>query len=92
MGSTTAKKQKPSMFQVLLLDNSPSQEVSVHEADRVDFSQVKQHLQNGGSVFITSKDAQKIQRPKPTLQSSYVRARRNIGFVFRQHMRTQIDV
>jgi hypothetical protein len=77
--STTEKKQKPSMFQVLLLDNNPSQDVSVHEADHVDFSQVKQHLQNGGSVFITSTDTQKIQYPKPTPQTKYVNARRNMG-------------
>jgi len=80
------------MFQVLLLDNGPNQDLSVQEADHVDFSQVKQHLQNGGSVFITSTVGQKIERPKPTPQSGYVRARRNIGFLFRQRMRTQIDV
>ena len=48
------------MFQVLLLDNDANQDVEVQEAEQVDFCQVKEHLQNGGSVFITSKEAQKI--------------------------------
>ena len=31
----------------------------------VNFFQVKEHLKNGGSVFITSKDSQKQFTPKP---------------------------
>ena len=54
-----SKKIKPSIFQVLLLNNK-SQDVEVQESEQVDFSQVKQHLKNGGSVFITSKNTQKI--------------------------------
>lgn len=88
MITTTEKKQKPSMFQVLLLDNTENQDVSVQEAEQVDFCQVKEHLQNGGSVFITSTQAQKIQHHKIKAQLNYVRARRNVGFIFRQQVRS----
>ena len=58
------KKTKTQMFQVLLLDNNSSDDVEIQEADQVNFSQVKEHLKNGGSVFITSKDAQKTVLPQ----------------------------
>lgn len=83
-----ANATKP-LFQVLLLDNDASQDVSVHEGEQVDFCVVKEHLQNGGSVFITSNEAQKIEYPKTKAQSNYVRARKNIGFIFRQQLRSQ---
>jgi hypothetical protein len=76
------------LYQVLLLDNNTDQDVSVHEADQVDFCAVKEHLLNGGSVFITSTDAQKIQLPKNRSQNSYIRATRNMGFIFRQRLRS----
>jgi hypothetical protein len=76
------------MFQVLLLDNDASQDVEVQEAEQVDFCQVKEHLQNGGSVFITSKETQKMQAPKTKAQINYVRSRKNIGFIFRQRVRS----
>ncbi len=82
------KKTKPSMFQVLLLDNDKSQDVEVQEAEQVDFGQVKAHLKNGGSVFITSKDTQKITYPNTKAQLNYNRSRKNIGFLFRQHLRS----
>ncbi len=81
------KKTKPSIFQVLLLDNNADQDVVVHESEQVDFSHVKEHLQNGGSVFITSKDNQKISYPKTKAQLNYNKSRRNMGFLFRQQMR-----
>ena len=62
--SITIKKTKTPMFQVLLLDNDASDCVEVQEADQVDFFQVKKHLKNGGSVFITSKYSQKQLYPK----------------------------
>jgi hypothetical protein len=52
-------KNKPRVFQVLLLDNS-SQDVEIQEAEQVDFLRVEKHLAHGGSVFITSKNSQKI--------------------------------
>jgi len=77
------------LYQVLLLANNADQDVSVHEAAQVDFCIVKEHLQNGGSVFITSKEAQKILTPRSHMQSRCVRAQRNIGFIFRQRLRSQ---
>jgi len=76
------------MFQVLLLENNENQDVSIQEAEQIDFSQVKEHLQNGGSVFITSTEAQKVNRHNTKAQVNYMRARRNVGFIFRQHLRS----
>ena len=81
------KKTKSSIFQVLLLKNNSSQDVEVNESEQVDFCRVKEHLKNGGSVFITSKDTQKLAYPKTKAQQNYSRSRRNYGFLFRQQMR-----
>lgn len=58
------EKEKSPVFQVLLLDNDVSQDVEVQEAEQVDFARVQEHLARGGSVFITSKNSQKIAPPK----------------------------
>lgn len=76
------------MFQVLLLDNNASDDVEIQEADQVNFSQVKEHLKNGGSVFITSKDAQKTFYPKSKAQQNYNKSRRIYGALFRQYSRS----
>ena len=60
----TVKKEKPRMFQVLLLGNDDSQDVEVQETEQVDFARVEKHLAHGGSVFITSKNSQKITLPR----------------------------
>ena len=82
------KKTKQSVFQVLLLDNDVSEDVEVQEAKQVDFSQVKKHLRNGGSVFITSKGSQKLSLPKAKIQQNYSSSRRTCGFLFHQHLRS----
>lgn len=82
------KKTKNPIFQVLLLDNDASDDVEVQEAVQVDFLQVKEHLRNGGSVFITSKDSQKQLYPRTKAQLNYNKSRRNYGFLFRQHLRS----
>jgi len=76
------------MFQVLLLDNDASDDVEVREADQVDFLQVKKHLKNGGSVFITRKDSQKSLHHKPNAQLNFHKSRRTYGALFRQHLRS----
>ncbi len=83
-----SKTTKPSQFQILLLDNDESQDVEVTEAEDVDFGQVKQHLRNGGSVFITSRASQKIRTPKISVQTSYSRSRKNLGLLFHQRLRS----
>jgi hypothetical protein len=78
--------QKLPMFQVLLLDNDKTDNVEVQEAKQVDFSLVKEHLKNGGSVFITSKKSQRVALPKARVQENYSRTRRNYGALFRQRL------
>ena len=60
----TVKKEKARVFQVLLLDNNEGDYVEVQESRNVDFARVEEHLAHGGSVFITSKNSQKIALPK----------------------------
>jgi hypothetical protein len=55
------KRQKERLFQSLFLSNDKSQEVKVIEDEQIDFGKVQKHLDNGGSVFITSKNSQKLQ-------------------------------
>jgi len=81
------RKPKPSIFQVLLLDNGRSQDIEVQESEQVDFSQIKEHLRNGGSVFITSKEKQKMAYPKTKAQHNLNTSRRNLGCLFRQRIK-----
>jgi hypothetical protein len=82
------KKTRVPLFQVLLIDNDASEDVEVQEAKQVNFLQVKEHLKNGGSVFITSKHSQKLVHPKAKAQLNYSKSRRNYGALFRQHLRS----
>ncbi len=59
-----SKRNIPAKFQVLFLRNDTSEEVEVHEMKKVDFQTVRERLENGESVFITSKNSQKINPPK----------------------------
>jgi hypothetical protein len=61
---TETKKEKAKLFQVILLNNDATQGVEVQEAEQVDFLRVQKHLKYGGSVFITSKNSQKLSFPK----------------------------
>ena len=88
MTTQLKKRTRPSVFQVLLLGNDASEDVEVQEAEQVDFFQVKEHLKNGGSVFITSRGSQKLSFPKAKAQQNYNRSRKTIGLLFRQHMRS----
>jgi len=77
--SERTKSSQP-LFQVLLLDNTAELDVTVHESAAVDFCTVKEHLKNGGSVFITSKKHQKITQPKARrAQQNYIASRNNYG-------------
>lgn len=59
------KKINPRNFQVLFLRNDDSQDVEVHEVKEVDFLTIQERLEHGESVFITSKNSQKLSPPKP---------------------------
>ncbi len=87
MTAQLKKRIKPSVFQVLLLDNDAGDDVEVQEAKQVNFCQVKAHLKNGGSVFITSKGAQKLSYPKAKAQQNYSRSRQTYGFLFQRNLR-----
>jgi hypothetical protein len=58
------KKAKLQKFQVLFLRNDSSQEVEVQDVKQVDFLTIQEHLEQGDSVFITSKPSQKLNEPK----------------------------
>jgi hypothetical protein len=55
------KRQKQRLFQSVFLSNGRSQDVMVMEDDYIDFEEVQKHLDNGGSVFITSRNSQKLR-------------------------------
>jgi hypothetical protein len=88
----TAKKNNTQLFQVLLLDNSSNNDVTVHETGKVNYFTVKQHLNNGGSVFITSKNSQKIATSKKRACQNYNRARRRIGNLLLTNLRNSKSV
>jgi hypothetical protein len=79
----TDNTKKPAVYQVLLLDNDDTDDAAVSEAKKVNFTQVKEHLQSGGSVFITSKANQKVTLPKQHAQQNYCRSRQVSGVLFR---------
>ena len=58
-----AESEKAQVFQVMLLSNDRSDEVEIHETEKVDFLKISEHLTRGGSVFITSKRSQKLATP-----------------------------
>jgi hypothetical protein len=58
-GILEAKGEKSQVFQVMLLSSNASQ-VEVEEAEQIDFLRIQEHLRQGESVFITSKNSQKI--------------------------------
>ena len=60
---TQIKSEKPRTFQVMLLCNDKTKNVEVHEEKEIDYSIIQNHLQRGGSVFITSKPSQKLTLP-----------------------------
>jgi len=86
--SVANKKMKSTMFQVLLLNNDAAEDVKVQEGEQVNFVQVKEHLKNGGSVFITSKDSQKLPNFSSRAQRNYSQSRRTYGALFRRDLRS----
>jgi len=84
----TNRKDKPSLYQVLFLDNGESQDVEVQEAEQVDFCVVKKHLRNGGSVFITSRPEQKVDVSNSKAQENYSRSRKTLGFLLHKRLKS----
>jgi len=50
-----------SMFQLLFLKDDENQCVEVEEVEEIDFRKVKEHLEQGESVFITPKRKEKVE-------------------------------
>ncbi len=68
-------------FQVLFLRNDDSQEVEVQEVNKVDFTAVQEHLDQGESVFITSRSTQKLKAPNQ-ISSRKLKTRLATSFYF----------
>ena len=47
-------------FQVFFIKNDRDQSVYIDEDEKVDLPKIKKHLARGESVFITSREAQKL--------------------------------
>lgn len=60
------EEEKPK-FQLIFLKDNEDQSVEVVEVEKIDFTEVEKHLEQGESVFVTRKHKQKL---KPTLIAS----------------------
>lgn len=60
MKSLTVKSDAR-LFQVFFLKNDRRQSVCIDEVKEVDLSEIKKHLERGESVFITSREEQKLE-------------------------------
>ena len=80
------KCERTSTFQVMLLRNDASKDVEVHEEREVDFSRIHDHLQQGGSVFITSKPSQKIVLPSREGRTQRRRSPRTVTAFYFDHL------
>ena len=50
------------LFQLFFLRDNEDQSVEVEEVEEIDFREVKKHLENGESVFITLKRKDKSEK------------------------------
>ena len=59
--SNLQTNEDKSMFQLLFLKDDENQSVEVEEVEEIDFRKVKEHLEQGESVFITPKRREKAE-------------------------------
>jgi hypothetical protein len=59
--SVEIDEEKP-LFQMFFLRNNEDQSVEVEEVKEIDFRKVKEHLEQGESVFITLKRKEKVEK------------------------------
>ncbi len=76
------KKSNRPNFQILYLRNDASQKVEVDEVNEVDFFTVQERLEKGESVFITSKNIQKLNTPKGKNRVSRLKTKLVTAFYF----------
>lgn len=81
-GLLQVNSDKSRMFQVLLLRNDASQEVEIQESKDIDFLRVQEHLKKGGSVFITSKNSQKLNITEEMKRACRNRIKRKTATAF----------
>lgn len=79
-------KKNPQLFQILFLRNDKSQKVEVQEVKEVDFIEVQDHLQQGESVFITSKRSQKLKAPKQKTKPNRLMKTRMLEAFYLDHV------
>jgi hypothetical protein len=65
------EKHSSRRFQVLFIRND-SPDVEIHEVSQVDYLTIQEHLEQGESVFITSRRSQKITPPQPNTKRSRI--------------------
>ncbi len=65
-------KEKP-LFQLLFLRNDDKQSVEVEEVEEIDMREVKEHLEQGESVFITLKRNEKFKKERVRRRSQLLR-------------------
>jgi len=65
-------KEKP-LFQLLFLRNDDRQSVEVEEVEEIDMREVKEHLEQGESVFITLKRNEKLEKERVRRRSQLLR-------------------
>ena len=54
-------QEKKPLFQVIFLKNDIDQSVWIDEVDEINFSEIREHLKPGESIFITSKQSNKLR-------------------------------
>ena len=52
--------EEKSLYQVIFLKNNRHRGVYIEEVEEIDFEELREHLQRGESVFITSRPDQKL--------------------------------
>ncbi len=70
-----SNSMKTRNYEVLFLGNDKEQDVEVHEVKQIDFLTVRERLERGESVFITSKSSQKLVPPKTKVKVRSVKTR-----------------
>lgn len=57
---TTKVYEKRPLFQLFFLKDDEDQSVEIEEVEKIDFAEVKKHVERGESVFITRKREEKL--------------------------------
>ncbi len=64
LSNTCEFQEEKLQFQVIFLKNDTYQSVLIEEVDEINFSEIRRHLKDGESIFITSKLGNKLMTYK----------------------------